>query len=217
MEKTAAVIGINTALGKDLAGGFKNQGIKTCGISFSSEVRPEKGSEALSVNWNRRSPVSAGTVVRTLSNQYKALEHVFLVYVPGLENSPFHELGSASIESTIDEQLKGYTFIIRELLSLVQKKKSISLHIVIYTGGSEVLAPHDAAAIGCIRSLVSGIFTFYQNEEIYINGFESSAQVSGDFADFILKNCMESSPKANMKWFRFQEKSSLFNSLRKSE
>ena len=217
MKETAAVIGINTALGRDLTGALKNLDIKSCGISFSSEVKPEKGSESLSVNWNRRSPVSAGTVVRTLSNQYKALEHIFLVYIPGLENSPFHELRSASIESTIDEQLKGYTFIIRELLSLIQKKTSISLHIIIYTGGSEVLAPQDAAAAGYIRSLMSSIFTFYQNEEICINGFESSAQASGDFADFILKNCIDSSPKSNKRWFRFQEKSSLFNSFRKSE
>ena len=217
MNETAAVIGINTPLGKDLTGGLKNLKIKPCGASFSSEVKPEKGAESLSVTWNRRSPVSAGTVVRILSNQYKALEHIFLIYIPGLENSPFHELSSGSIESTIDEQLKGYTFIIRNLLSLIQKKRNISLHIIIYTGGSEVLAPQDAAAAGYIRSLVSSIFTFYQNEEININGFESSAQISSDFADFILKNCIDPSPKANKRWFRFQEKSSLFGSLRKGE
>lgn len=217
MEDTVAVIGINTPLGKVLGRSFKDQGKKICGISFLSEVKPEKGSGTLSVNWNRRSPVSAGTVVRMLSNQYKALEHIFLVYIPGLENSPFHELGSASIESTIDEQLKGYTFLIRELLSLIQRKKEISLHIIIHTGGAEVLAPQDAAAAGYIRSLASSLFTFYQNEKIYINGFESSAQVSEDFAGFILKTCTDPSPKANKKWFRYQEKSSLFNTFRKGD
>ena len=215
-EKAAAVIGSNSPLGQALIEKCKSQGLALASVAVSENIKASGKNGSFILNWTSRSPLSAGTIVRSLTNQFSNMEHVYIIYSPGVENRAFHELPSSAIETIIDDQVKGYTFLLKELFALTRKKKNIFLHCIVYTGGSEILAPQDAAALGYVRSLISSLFTFYQNEEILINGFESSSPDHEAFASFIQRQIFEVRNKINRKWFRFQEKSNIFDPFKKA-
>ena len=215
MGPAVVIIGSNTNLGKNLANHYKNGRYSSCLVAVSGDSAYETEQDEKVLKWSVRSAISAGNIARKIVNEYQEIEKAYLIYSPGLENRPFHELPYAAIESTIDYQIRGYSFMLRELIALFHKNKRGSLHPIIYTGGSEALPPQDSAAIGYFRSLISGIFAFYQREELSVSGFESSVPESLSFADFIIKNTAENPQKANGKWHRYQEKSSLFDPFRK--
>ncbi|MBN1647272.1 MAG: hypothetical protein JW874_04500 [Spirochaetales bacterium] len=216
MDKAAAIIGSNSPLGQAILNNCKSSGYSLASIAVAETLSPAKKNGSFSMNWTSRSPISAGTVVRSLSNHYSNIEHVYIIYSPGVENRAFHELPSSAIETIVDDQVKGYTFLLKELFALTRKNRNIFLHCIVYTGGSEILAPQDAAALGYIRSLVSSLFTFYQNEDILLNGFESSSPDHDAFAAFIQKQISDSNTRTNRKWFRYQEKTGLFDPFRKT-
>jgi NAD(P)-dependent dehydrogenase (short-subunit alcohol dehydrogenase family) len=217
MEKAAAIIGSNSPLGLAIAENCKHQGFSLASVAVSEDVKASRKNGSFTISWNTRSPLSASTVVRSISNQFGQIQDIYIIYTPGVENRAFHDLPSSAIETIVDDQVKGYTFLLRELFALTRKKKNIFLHCIVYTGGSEILAPQDAAALGYIRSLISSLFTFYQNEDILFNGFESSSPDHDAFAAYIQKQTGDAKSKTNRKWFRFQEKSNLFDPFRKSK
>src|SRR6056297_1165593 len=141
-------------------------------------------------------------------------EEDHLTIIPWTRHSSvsIHNLGLASIDSYIDNYVKGGLYFLREVLGYFQKRKKGQLSIVIHTSGLEVLPPIDAVGIGGIKTFTDSMFTLYQNEPIMINGFTSDATAPDDYAYFIRNTLTEKARGTHGKWYRHSDRS-VWNAL----
>ena len=164
-------------------------------------------------SWNRRSPLSARSLILECKNVFGGIERAIVVHAPDRVNQAFHEVPAGYIESKVDSGIKGYLFLLKELVGFFQKQGSGSIALVMHDEGSEVLSPVDACVSGSFKALAQSLFMFYQNEPINLIGFRSSTTQVHDFAGFIFRNSEEKSVKSSSQWLKFSEKSGFFQSL----
>lgn len=177
--------------------------------SASSDT-PSKGNRAvnpvLAFELNRRSPLSARSFVLRTVTRFGGIDEAVVLNTAEGENRPLHELPAAAIEEPVDNAVKGSFFILRELLSHFWERKAGLLSLVSTSYGSEILTPLDAAAAGSFRALGGSIFTYYENEPITVNGFESQSSKYDDFARFVISTNRDRGSKSHGKWFRHSER-----------
>ncbi|MFP4180234.1 MAG: hypothetical protein ACLFNZ_07685 [Spirochaetaceae bacterium] len=224
MAEEVLLIGHHTPLGKKIAELLLAEGSSVVRTVLPEEEAPqeeagpsretEEEEELLtSVLWNRSSPISTHNVILETYTQHEKLDRVLFIFDTTKDNRALHEIPLAEIEKYIDRRFKGLTFLLKELIQHYQRNRGLAeISLILHTEGAKVLPPLDGMGSGAFRSLGNSLFTFYQNEDITINGFESSSPDSGDYAEFILKTLREKAGKSHGKWFRFQDKS-VWNSL----
>ncbi len=211
MAETLLLIGHYSPLGKKLARLLLAEGktvVSTVSEYEEAALQPgEEADERLSlVRWNRYSPVSAHNVLLEVTEKHGRLDRALFVFDTTKDNRALHEVGLAEIEKYIDERFKGLTFLLKELIHYYQRSSGGEISLILHSEGAKVLPPLDGMGTGAFRALGNSLFTFYQNEEITINGFESSTSESGEFADFILKTLKEKAGKTHGKWFRYHDR-----------
>jgi hypothetical protein len=172
---------------------------------------PLKKENPFILPWNRRSPISARSIIMKSLHSFNSIDHTLLLYTPLGETRPIHDLPGVSISDFIDSTIKGNLFLLKEILFHSQKNNQATLSLVINTEGSEIFSPLDAVTHGAFESLAKSMFEFYQNESIAINGFKSESPNVQEFSDFILKTMEEKAAKNFGKWFRYSKRTSLFN------
>jgi len=173
----------------------------------------EEAEEQLTIiPWTRHSSVSVHNVLVEAINKLDTIDEVVFVFSALMQNKPLHELGLATIDSYIDNYVKGGLYFLREVLGYFQKQKQGQLSIVLHTAGLEVLPPIDAVGIGGIKTFTDSIFTLYQNEPIMINGFTSDTTTPEDFAYFIRNTLTEKARGTHGKWYRHSDRS-VWNAL----
>ncbi|TFG62797.1 MAG: hypothetical protein E4H36_07175 [Spirochaetales bacterium] len=165
----------------------------------------------LDINW--KSPLSVRSLLLKGLTKFGSFQESIIIHSPVGEIRPLHEVPMGSIEEIVDSGIKGFIFLLKELLSHYWKRKEGFLFPVVYTHGSEVLPPLDSAVAGAFVSAVESMFTFYKSEPIIINAFESKSVRTGDFADFMMKTIQEKAKTTYGRWFRFNDKTNLFSSL----
>ena len=67
----------------------------------------------LSVSWNRRSPVSARTVVLSVLNSFETLDEALILEPACAASGPLNHVASADIERAFDD-IKGTVFLSRD-------------------------------------------------------------------------------------------------------
>ncbi len=159
------------------------------------------------IPWTRHSSVSVHNVLVEAVNRADKVDEVIFVFSTLMENKPLHELGLASIDSYIDNYVKGGLYFLREVLGYFQKQKQGQLSIVLHTAGLEVLPPIDAVGIGGIKTFTDSMFTLYQNEPIMLNGFTSDTTAPDEFAYFIHRTLNEKARGTHGKWYRHSDRS----------
>lgn len=164
--------------------------------------------------WNRRSPISAKTFVLSGANSFERIDEALLVYAPGEGSRVIHETPLAEIEETIDENLKGFFFLLKELFSLFEKQKSGTVSLVFYDRGVEMLPPLEAASAGAFRAIVPALQYNYQNEGFMIRGFHSAVDQPKEFAQYIL-GFAERTEKTAGRWIKYSGKAGFFSFGRK--
>lgn len=216
MKKSVLIAGKSSNLLEELANSYLTAG---CNVAISSEEEEEREPEAsealLRFRLNRRSPLSNRSFILKTASHFGGIDEAVVVFSSEGENRPLHELPAASIESPIDNSVKGVFFILKELFSYFYKNGSGTLALVSYTYGLDALTPVDAAVHGSFGGVAESLFTYYKNEPININGFESSSGEMRDFADFIRTTMQEKGAKSHGRWFRFADRGGLFGALPK--
>ncbi|MFO7849925.1 MAG: hypothetical protein R6V67_08195 [Spirochaetia bacterium] len=211
MAEAVLLIGHHTPLGKELTELLLGEG-----SSVVRTVMPgEEGEDdrLTSIVWNRSSPISTHNVILNTYANHEKIDRVLFIFDTTKDNRALHELSLAEIDKYIDRRFKGLTFLLKELIHHYQRNKGLGeISLILHTEGTKVLPPLDGMGSGAFRSLGNSLFTFYQNEGITINGFESSSADSGEYADFILKTLREKAGRSHGKWFRFQDKN-VWNTL----
>jgi hypothetical protein len=147
------------------------------------------------------------------------MEHVdeaILVCVPPSIRKPPASLAPADIEILVNDHIKGWFFLVRELAAVFKARQTGTLALVLSEiepvsgrdDAADLAAPPAAAAF---RAFAQGLLNASFNEPYHIFGF--SASETGEdaaFASFIFKTIEDANKKDSGKWHRFG-KLSLFN------
>lgn len=177
----------------------------------------ESGEEAeidtnlLVSTWNRRSPLAAKNVLLNGLNRFEGIDEAIIIFPPDGENRPLHETPAAAIEAAIDGQVKSQLFMIKEVLNYFQRENRGRLYLLRQNQGSDTPPPLDAVSTGSFHALSRSLFSFYQNEEVSINAFETDSADCKAFISFIKKTLEEKGRECHGKVFRYSEKGVLGN------
>src|SRR5208283_164002 len=119
---------------------------------------PGSGSPAAkqsTVPWNRRSPLSARTVLLNVVNMFDAVDEVLILEPPCGTHPSLHDMSSVEIERAFDDA-KGPVFLAREALAHFLGRHSGVLCMVSMGAGS---SPLENAMRECFRGLSSSLLT----------------------------------------------------------
>ncbi|MDC7226216.1 MAG: hypothetical protein PQJ61_05585 [Spirochaetales bacterium] len=163
-----------------------------------------------SIVWNKRSPLSARNALLSTLNSYNKVDNAILIYQPGDYNKTFHETSSAVYDLQIDRWIKGYGYLLKEIIQLYIKQQNGNLSFILDSDGMTVLTPLESAVYSYLKNLVQSLSVLYQNEPLRINCFESDTSRPDDFIDFFIKNSSDSKYSPG-RIHRFADKKSLFD------
>jgi NAD(P)-dependent dehydrogenase (short-subunit alcohol dehydrogenase family) len=166
------------------------------------------------VPWNRPSPLSARNILLEGVTFLEKIDEAIVVHSAEEDGRPFHELSSADIERALDRSMKGFFFLLRELLGFFQRQKSGLLTLVEYDPAGR-LHPLPYASSGTFRALGSALFAQYGNEPFILRGLTSAVTQPEEFARYILESC-ERPEKTAGRWTKYSGRTGLFGLGRKS-
>jgi hypothetical protein len=163
----------------------------------------------LSFPWNPGSPISARTLMIAAENRLLHVDEAILVCAPPSVHRSAANLLSADIEIMLNDQIKGWFFLVKELASVFRTRKAGTLALAfsdIGSGGGKDDAPDllGAAAFASFRALAQGLLASAFEESYLTMGFSSSsAGDETDFAAYIFKTLDEGSRKNNGKLLKY--------------
>lgn len=163
------------------------------------------------ISWNARSPLSARNVVLELINGKNEVDTALIILPTSVDNRPFHEVPSSTIDTSIDTEIKSHFFLVKEILGFFQKRGNGKLVFILYKGGTDALPPVSAAVYGCLHEFVSSLFVFYQNERVDLLGYESNTPYPEEFADYIVQGISETNGVG--RWQKYGSRNSILENL----
>lgn len=212
MKKTVLITGKPSKLLEQLTRIYLDGNYNVAVTSGTGEGSDET-LDLLRLTVNRRSPLSNRSCIIDTLSTFEKIDEAITVYTSEGENRPIHDLPTVDIEEPIDSSIKAVFFILKEILAYFWKQKRGILSLVTYTYGPEVLTPLDAAAYGSFHSLTDSLFTYYRNEPIAINGFESQSSRSDEFAAFIKQTVDEKASKSHGKRYKFSDRGGFLSNI----
>jgi len=157
---------------------------------------PADGSPS-TVSWNRRSPLSARTVLLNAVNLFDAVDEVLVLEPPCGAHPSLHDMSSVEIERAFDDA-KGPVFMAREALAHFLGRQSGVLVMVSTGTGS---SPLETSIRECFHGLSSSLLTAYPEQGVVINGFQPGGAQPEEYAAFIDKTLEEKARKITGRWF----------------
>lgn len=214
MERTLLITGRQSPLADDLLQEALSRSFSVLATYDPTlgepEVPDDFSDDLVYVEWNRRSPISARSVLLQAENVAGTLEEVFVVYSAEGVTVPFHETQASRIEEAVDGAVKGYLFLLREALSHALRRGGTGVNIVVQDSGSELLPPLEAATYGGFLAAARSLMTFYEEESVQVRGFQSASAGGREFAKYILDTIREKGEKAAGRWNKFGGRGGLF-------
>lgn len=203
MPRTILVTEGRSALGAALVRLLSARGYAVAFTTDSTApADPAAGNGAagpLVLAWNRRSPVSARTVIVSLLNSLDSLDEALILEPPCTATGPLGRAGSADIERVFDDG-KGVLFITREVLGSMQGRGA---GIVCFVSGGAADGPVESAAREAFRGMAGSIMASPGNASIVANGFQCGAADPEGYAAFIDRTLEEKARKITGRWFSF--------------
>jgi hypothetical protein len=164
------------------------------------------------ISWNRRSALSARSVVLHAQNAYARLDEAVIVFSPVRESVPFHESSIVSIENRTDAEVKGYLFLIREIVGLFQKQRSGKLLLAVLEPESEIRSPLEAMSLGSFTSAAEALRSYYQNEAMEIKLCSSRSNDASGYASFLMDTLDAPRPRRpRADWLRYGGRGGFFS------
>jgi hypothetical protein len=163
----------------------------------------------LPLDWNPGSPISARTLVLAAVNRLEHVDEAILICAPPSIRRAAADLPLADIEILVNDHIKGWFFLVKELAAAFRERRSGTLALVYADIGSsggkddaaDLLGPSSLASFRAFaRSLLASAF----NEPYLIMGFAGSDP--GDeagFASFILKYLDEGNRRSSGKLHKY--------------
>ena len=196
--------------------------IASTSMSKREPSTEETEESRLSLDWNPGSPISARTLVLAAENRLERIDEAILVCSPPSICRSASQLPLADVEVLINDHIKGWFFLIKELTTVFTNRKNGTLALVYHDniskaaqdGSVDLLGPSATASFGAFtRSLLAA-----SRSEPYITmGFSGSTGDEAGFAAFVFKNLDEGNRRKNGKLQKYGkfDISNLFGSLKK--
>jgi hypothetical protein len=162
------------------------------------------------IAWNPRSPLSARTVVTETLNNIETIDEAIVAFFADTGKKEFHDMSFADMEKAVDDSIKSYFFLVKEIFAALQRQKTGALCFAHHDGGVEVLPPPQAAASAAFRSFASSLFAQYQNEPFTLYGYYSSSSETRAFARFLSELAGKRTEKTAKRWIKFSGKPGFF-------
>ncbi len=172
----------------------------------------ESDDGAAMASWNRRSSLSARSAVLHAKNLHGRLDEAVIVFSPVRESIPFHESSIVSIENRTDAEVKGYLFMIREIVALFQKQCGGRLLLAVLEPESEVRSPLEAMSLGAFNATAEALQRVYSNEALELVLCSSRSNDTAGYAAFILDALDAARPRrSRTEWLRYQSRGGIFS------
>jgi hypothetical protein len=168
---------------------------------------PENDKRLL-LDWNPSSPISARTLVLAAENRLESIHEAILICSPPSIRSKADEIPLPDVEVLVNDHVKGWFYLVRELAHFFIARKQGTLALVypdIVSSGKEeaadVLGP---SALASFRALTHGLLSAAYSEPYITSGFcISEAGNEAAFASFIFKNIDEATARSKGKLHKF--------------
>jgi len=174
------------------------------------EPRPYADSTArILLDWNPGSPISARTLVLAAENRMERISEAILVCSPPQVRRDAANLSFADVEMLVNDHVKGWFFLVKELATVFKAKGEGTLSLV-YPEVNEAAGEDEApdilghSALAVFRSLTRSLLSAAFSEPFLTLGFTGSE--SGDdagFAAFIFKQLEEKTRRGNGKLHKY--------------
>jgi NAD(P)-dependent dehydrogenase (short-subunit alcohol dehydrogenase family) len=182
------------------------------GVPSGKGPDPAEGGSSgprIGVEWNAGSPLSARTVTLAAENRLGQINEAILVCAPPSVRRKMAELHPADIETMVNDHIRGWFYLARELASVFRAKQAGTLALVyseIASGGgkdetADLLGPAAAAAF---RAFAQSLLSASHQEPYLTMGFSASEPgEEKNFSAFIFRLLDEGSRKNNGRLHKF--------------
>jgi hypothetical protein len=174
--------------------------------SWSSAISMEK---RISLEWNPGSPISARTLLLAAENRLEQVNEAILVCDPPSVRSAAADLSMANIEILVNDYIKGWFFLVKELAAVFRAHGGGVIALVspenAGTGDKDDSADLlGSTALAAFRALTRGLLAAALNEPYLTLGF-SGVEAGDDvgFAAFVFKQLDEGNRRSNGKLHKF--------------
>jgi len=166
--------------------------------------------EAIPLSWNPSSPISARTLVLAAENRLGQINNAILVCTPPAVFRTAEGLSLEEIEVLVDDHIKGWFFLTRELLLYFNRCSSGSISFVApeLSPGSKNsqadLLGQPAAA--CFANFARGVLSNNVNVPFQVMGFSGyEAGEKNEFSSWLFKIIDEGSVKNSGRWHKYSK------------
>ena len=170
---------------------------------------PSENDKRLSLDWNPSSPISTRTLVFAAENRLERIDEAILICSPPSIRSNAAELPLADVEIAINDHIKGWFFLVKELASVFSARKHGTL-VLVYTDIAPPSGKDDAAdilgpsSLASFRALTHGLLAASHSEPYITVGFSlTEAGNEAAFAAFMYKSIDEITKRSNGKLHKF--------------
>ena len=184
----------------------------TSRFSMSSGKQPSDFSspdKAIALSWNPDSPISARTLVFSAENRMGKIHDAILVFSPPVIYKTVETMMPEEIEALVNDHIKGWFLIVRELALYFQRSGSGSLSLVArdirkIRGRDSELNLLGQAAAASFMAFSRNLLAASYNEPYQVMGFSAPETCDMDkFAAWVFTKIDKSSKKDSGKWFRY--------------
>jgi hypothetical protein len=174
---------------------------------LSEVVELGKADPRFTIDWNPASPVSARTVILAANNKLDHIDNAILVCSPPAYRKPPEGIRGAEIDRLLDNNIKGWYFLTREITAAFRKRDSGCLALVLLDPGSgskedapDLAGPAIAAAF---RAFSQSLLQTSARAPYTVTGFFSNdAGEESGFASYVFKSIDEGARNAG-KWLKY--------------
>jgi hypothetical protein len=175
---------------------------------------PEQG--PIMLDWNPGSPVSARSLVLAAQNRLGRIDEAVLVCVPPAVRKNAEDLNSANIEIIVNDHIKGWFFLAKELAVIFTAQGAGSLALALsdtagggYRDDTDLIGPSVSASF---RSFAQGLMASSQEAQYDVFGlavpadsFAGGSDAGDNVGAFVFKT-MEDGRRNRGKWHKFGSK-----------
>jgi NAD(P)-dependent dehydrogenase (short-subunit alcohol dehydrogenase family) len=170
-------------------------------------VQPAGGG-LIPLAWNPGSPISARTLVLAAENRLERIDQAILVCTPPSLRRQAEELAPADIDTVVNDHIKSWFFLAKELASVFKARNGGTLALVLSDAGTgtekgeipDLIGPSVSASF---NSFASGLLASSVGRSYTIAAFSCETGEDAAFAAFIFKILDEGGRRGAGKWHRF--------------
>ncbi|MEI8094804.1 MAG: hypothetical protein WCG80_11375 [Spirochaetales bacterium] len=216
MGKTILVTGKDSFLGNEITRSFLGQGHQVAvGVPARKEAFPslDPGKQVFTFPWNRRSAVAAKNFVLQSELELGTLSEAWVLITPEREAFALNELPPLTIDETIDANVKGLVYLVRELVARQATQPQFALHFVFFEEDPSSLPPLAALQFFGLRGVVSSVLAQARRKSLPVWAYDTVLPQAEAYAAWLLQ------PKAHLpgRWNIHGEKKSLRNLFSKKD